>query len=133
MRSRRDRRVWRVRGDRGSAVVEFAVVVPMLVLLLLAVVQVGLALHVRSTLQSAAAEGARVAAVSGGDPAVARARVGSALAASFADGVVESVSVTPVRASGLAVVEVEIRARLPLVGLLGPAVLVVRGHATAEP
>ena len=29
--------------------------------------------------------------------------------------------------------EVEIRARLPLVGLLGPSLLVVRGHAMAEP
>jgi Flp pilus assembly protein TadG len=114
-------------------VVEFAVVVPLLLLLLLAVVQVGLALHVRSTLRSAAAEGARVAAVSGGDPAVAERRVRQSLASSFADGVVESVSVRDVRTGGLVTVEVDITARLPLVGLLGPAVLVVRGHALAEP
>jgi Flp pilus assembly protein TadG len=119
--------------DDGSAVVEFAVVVPLLVLLLLAVFQVGLALHVRSTLQSAAAEGARVAAVSGGSPDLARQRVERSLADSFADGVVESVSARPVRSGSLAAVEVEIRARLPLVGLLGPPVLVVQGHAMAEP
>ena len=112
---------------------EFTVVVPLLVLLVLVVVQVGLALHVRSTLQSAAAEGARVAAVSVGDASVAERRVRQALAASLADGVVESVAVTPVRARGLATIEVEIRARLPLVGLLGPAALVVRGRALAEP
>ncbi len=123
----------RPRRDRGSAVVEFAVVVPLLVLLLLAVVQVGLALHVRATLQSAAAEGARVAAVSGGGPDLARRRIEDALGDSFADGVVESVSARAVRRSGLTVTEVEIRARLPLVGLLGPSVLVVQGHATAEP
>lgn len=123
----------RARHDDGSAVVEFAVVVPLLVLLLLAVVQVGIALHVRATLQSAAAEGARVAAVSGGGPELARRRIEDALSDSFADGVVESVSARAVRRSGLAVTEVEIRARLPLVGLLGPSVLVVQGHAMAEP
>ncbi len=123
----------RLRRDDGSAVVEFAVVVPLLVLLLLAVVQVGLALQVRSTLQSAAAEGARVAAVSGGDPALARRRIEDALSQSFADGVVESVSARPVRRLGVVAMEVEIRARLPLVGLLGPSVLVVTGHALAEP
>ncbi len=113
--------------------VEFAVVVPLLVLLVLAVVQLGLALHVRSTLQSAAAEGARVASVSGGDPELARRRIEQSLAQSFADGVVESVSVRSVRSGGLAATEVEIRARLPLVGLLGPAALVVRGHSLDEP
>lgn len=113
--------------------VEFAVIVPLLVLLVLAVVQVGLALHVRSTLQSAAAEGARVAAVSSGGPDLARRRVADALSDSFADGVVESVSARSVRRSGLEVTEVEIRARLPLVGLLGPSLLVVQGHAMAEP
>ena len=123
----------RLRRDDGSAVVEFAVVVPLLVLLLLAVVQVGLALHVRSTLQSAAAEGARVAAVSGGDPALARRRIEDALSQSFADGVVESVSARPVREAGVVAIEVEVRARLPLIGLLGPSALVVTGHALAEP
>jgi hypothetical protein len=30
------------------------------------------------------------------------------------------------------VVEVEVRARLPIVGLLGPTALVVQGHALVE-
>lgn len=118
--------------ERGSAVVEFVVVVPLLVLLVLAVVQIALALHVRSTLVSAAAEGARVAAVSGSDPAVGVRRTRTALAATVADGVVESVSARAVRISGVATVEVEVRARLPVVGLLGPSALVVRGHAISE-
>jgi Flp pilus assembly protein TadG len=120
------------RGDDGSAVVEFVVVVPLLVLLLLAVVQVGLALHVRSTLVSAAAEGARVAAVAGGDRAVAERRTREALASTLADGVVESVSARRRTVGGVAAIELEIRARLPLVGLLGPTSLVVQGHAVAE-
>jgi hypothetical protein len=120
------------RRDDGSAVVEFVVVVPLLVLLLLAVVQVGLALHVRSTLVSAAAEGARVAAVAGGDNGVAVRRTREALEATLADGVVESVTSRRRTVSGVASIELEIRARLPLVGLLGPTALVVQGHAVAE-
>ena len=120
------------RPDDGSAVVEFVVVVPLLVLLLLAVVQVGLALHVRSTLVSAAAEGARVAAVAGGDNGVAVRRTREALEATLADGVVESVTSRRRTVSGVASIELEIRARLPLVGLLGPTALVVQGHAVAE-
>jgi Flp pilus assembly protein TadG len=120
------------RGDRGSAVVEFAVVVPLLVLIALAVVQVGLALHVRATLQSAAAEGARVAAVSGADTAVGVVRTRAAIASSVADGVVEDVTASRVTVRGVATVVVVVRARLPLVGLLGPTALVVQGHALVE-
>lgn len=122
----------RLRRDEGSAVVEFVVVVPLLVLLLLAVVQVGLALHVRSTLVSAAAEGARVAAVAGGDSGVAVRRTREALDSSVADGVVESVTARRRTVGGVASIELEIHARLPLVGLLGPTALVVQGHAVAE-
>ena len=71
----------------SAACREADTVVPLFVLVVLAVVQVGLALHVRSTLASAAAEGARVAAVSGGDTAAGVARTRSALATSLADGV----------------------------------------------
>jgi len=113
-------------------VVEFVVVVPLLLLLVLGVLQVGLALHVRATVTAAAAEGARAAALAGGDASVARARIEDALSTSLASGVVESVSVTRVRRDGLAVVEVRVSARLPLVGLLGPTALDVQGHALVE-
>ena len=116
--------------DRGSAVVEFAVVVPLLVLVVLAVVQVGLALHVRATIQSAAAEGARVAAISRTATGVARTR--AVLATSIADGVVEDVTASSVTVRGVATVVVVVHARLPLVGLLGPTALVVQGHALLE-
>lgn len=118
------------RPDSGSAVVEFVVVVPVLLLVVLAVVQIGLALHVRATLASAAAEGARVAAVSGADAGVRRTR--EVLATTVADGVVESVTARATTTGGLSAVDVEIRARLPLVGLLGPEALVVHGHALVE-
>jgi Flp pilus assembly protein TadG len=120
------------RDESGSAVVEFAVVIPMLMLVVLGVLQVGLALHVRSTITSAAAEGARVAAVSGGDTEAGVRRTRQALSASLADGVVESVTARRTASGGVATVDVEVRARLPLVGLLGPSTLVVHGHALAE-
>jgi Flp pilus assembly protein TadG len=124
--------VQRRRDVRGSAVVEFALVVPMLMLVVLGVLQVGLALHVRSTIVSAAAEGARVAAVSGGDTEAGVRRTRQALSASLAEGVVDSVVARRTASGGVATVDVEVRARLPLVGLLGPSTLVVHGHALAE-
>jgi len=105
----------------------------MLVLLVLAVVQVTLALYVRSTITSAAAEGARVAATSPGASVVAVRRTRDVLGSTLADGVVESVVARPARVRGIETVEVEVRARLPLVGLLGPSMLVIRGHALQEP
>jgi Flp pilus assembly protein TadG len=122
----------RPRGDDGSAVVEFVVVVPMLMLLVLATAQVALALHVRSTVTSAAAEGARVAAAAGADPVLARRRIASALAGSLAQGVVDSVTVRRVVRGGIAMVQVEVVSTLPLVGLLGPTSMVVQGHAVSE-
>lgn len=105
-------------------------VVPLLVLVVLAVVQVGLALHVRATIQSAAAEGARVAAISG--PATGVARTRSVLATSIAGGVAEDVTASTVTVRGVATVVVVVHARLPLVGLPGPTSLVVQGHALVE-
>ena len=70
----------RLRGDRGSAVVEFALVTPLLLLVALAVLQVTLALHVRSTLTAAAAEGARAGALAGAGLGVAESRTRDVLA-----------------------------------------------------
>ena len=106
--------------------------IPLLLVVVLAVVQVGLAVFVRATLASAAAEGARVAAVSGGDAGAGTRRTRAALDASLAEGVVESVATTSTTRAGMKVVDVEVRARLPLVGMLGPSVLVVHGHALEE-
>ena len=56
--------------DRGSAVVEFALVVPLVLLLLLGVVEVGLVARGQLMVISAAREGAREAAATP-DPAAA--------------------------------------------------------------
>ena len=57
------------RGQRGSAVVDFVLVLAVLVPLFLGILQVGLVLLVRNTLAAAASEGARYAAVQGRGPA----------------------------------------------------------------
>jgi Flp pilus assembly protein TadG len=56
---RSDRRV----GERGSAVVEFALVLPLLLLLVVAIVQVGVLVRARLILEQSARAGAREAAV----------------------------------------------------------------------
>ncbi len=53
----------RRRRDDGAAAVEFALVVPLLVLLLFGIISYGVMLSLRQTISQAAAEGARAAAV----------------------------------------------------------------------
>ncbi len=60
----------RTRSDHGSAVVEFALVLPIVLLVLLALVQVGVLAADRLLLSQAARAGARQAAVDASDDAV---------------------------------------------------------------
>ena len=119
--------------ESGSAVVDFVLVGVLLTFLFLAIVQLALALHVRNTLIASAAEGARYAANADRTPAdgveMTRAVIHEALADSFA----QDISAGLETVDGVATVYVEVRATLPVVGLLGPArALVVRGHAIEE-
>ena len=119
--------------DDGSAVVEFTLVGVLLTVLFLGVLQLGLALHVRNTLTASAAEGARYAANADREPAdgvaVTRQLIRDSLADSFARDVTSGTETV----DGVPTVFVEVRARLPLVGLLGPPRgIVVRGHALKE-
>ncbi|MEZ5117110.1 MAG: TadE/TadG family type IV pilus assembly protein [Candidatus Nanopelagicales bacterium] len=118
--------------DRGSAALEFALVAPLVLLLGLAVVQVGLALHVRTTLTAAAAEGARVGALADRGPAAGAARTRAVLSDNLAGDVVESVTAGYETSGGVPVVAVRVRARLPLLGLLGPTATEVTGRAMRE-
>lgn len=119
--------------DTGAAVVEFALVVVLLVVLFLGILQLALALHIRNTLVASAAEGARYGALADRNPdqGAERARdlIRTALGARFAAEVNAGSSVV----DGLPVVVVEVRAPLPLLGPIGPdELLVVRGHALDE-
>jgi len=122
-----------VRDDRGSAVVDFVLVSVLLVTLFLGVVQLGVVLHVRNTLVAAAAEGARYGANADRGPDDAADRTRELAAQSLGEGLVQEVSAGFEDVGGSRTVVVEVRARLPLVGLLGPgSTLVVRGHAWDE-
>jgi Flp pilus assembly protein TadG len=67
--------MWRrLTGQRGAAAVEFAFIVPLLVVLVLGIAEFGHAFQVQGTLSAAAREGARVMALQN-DPAAARTAV----------------------------------------------------------
>lgn len=121
------------RGERGSAVVDFVLVLVVLIPLVLGILQLALVLHVRNTLTSAASEGARYAATYDRAPAdgvvATRREISTALAARFA----QEVSAEPVSIHGAPGVRVTVRAVVPPLGLWGPGVpLTVRGHAIEE-
>ena len=111
---------------------EFTLVAPLVLLLCLAIVQVALTVHVRSTLTSAAAEGARAAALAGADPLAGVRRTEALLANTLSEDVVRDVVARGDTVGTLPVMVVRIHAVLPLVGLLGPDVLTVEGRAVRE-
>lgn len=120
-------------GERGSAVAEFVLVAALVLALFLGVVQVALALHVRSLVVDAAAEGARIAARADRDLADGAQRTRALLTASLSESYARDVTVRTTTLDGLPVVEVTVRAPLPVVGILGPSGgLTARGHALRE-
>ena len=123
--------------DAGAAVVDFALVGSLVTLLFVSVLQVALVVHVRNTLIDCAAEGARWGARAdrSASDAVGRTRdlVASELSAGYAARLAGRVNATEVDRDGVRVVQVSIRAPLPVLGLIGPAgALTVRGHAFDE-
>jgi Flp pilus assembly protein TadG len=119
-------------GDRGSAVVDFVLVAPILIVVALAVLQVILVMHVRTVLTSAAAEGARAAALAGADENAGQRRAEAIIAETIASASVDSIDVRREVRGGVPVVALDIDARLPLLGLLGPTVIHVEGHSLQE-
>jgi Flp pilus assembly protein TadG len=123
----------RARGQRGAAVVDFVLVLVVVLPLFLGVVQLGLVLHVRNTLVSAASEGARYAATADRPLSSAvtktRQQISTAIAGRFA----ERVTAAPAVVRGAPGVQVRVVAEVPALGLWGPAVrLVATGHAVEE-
>jgi Flp pilus assembly protein TadG len=109
------------RDETGSAVVEFALVLPLLLLVALALVQVTVVGRDRLLLQHAARAGAREAAVDADDAAVRQAVLDAAVPLDPA-----GVSVTVERAGGfgqpvLVRVAFDVPVAMPLAGWLLPA------------
>lgn len=123
---------WDVRPiEAGSAPADFVLVGSFLTVLFLAIVQLTLVLHVRNTLVDAASSGARYGALadrglsdaSGRAAELARAALGPAFGSDVA-------AARATTADGSSLLEVRVRAPLPLVGFVGPpGVLEVSGHA----
>ncbi len=123
----------RDRSEQGAAVVDFALVSLVLVPLVLGLVQVGLVLHVRNTLVSAATEGARYGATVDRSPRDAVARTRQQISGAVADRFAQRVTARRSSAGGVPTVVVEVRAEVPPLGLWGPPVhLDVQGHGVQE-
>lgn len=124
----------RRRGDeRGSAVVDFVLVMLVLIPVFLGVLQVALVLHVRNTLASAAAEGARYAATYDRGPADGAGRTRDQIEGAISGRFARDVSVEPTTIDGAPGVRVVVRAVVPALGIGGPGVhLEVSGSAIEE-
>ena len=119
--------------DAGSATVEFVLVSVLTLAIFLSVLQVGVAVHVRTTLVAAAAEGARFGAASGRSPDDAVARTADVITTSLSPTYARQVTAGYERVEGVPTVVVRVTAPLPVLGLAGPTDdLVVEAHALAE-
>ncbi len=119
--------------EAGSAVVEFSLISALLITLFLAVIQLGVAMHVRNTLVAAASDGARYGADANRTPADAVRRTRELIGTSLSTSYPAEVTAEYVTTDGVPTVEVQVRASFPVVGFAGPSGgLVVTGHAWAE-
>ena len=122
------------RDERGSAVVDFVLVMIILVPLFLGILQVALVLHVRNTLTAAASDGARYGATRGHTPSDAIDRTRQQIAGALSGRFTERLSADVEDVDGTPMVVVRAEADVPALGLWGPAVhLEVAGHAVQEP
>jgi Flp pilus assembly protein TadG len=123
----------RVRGERGSAVVDFVLVSTLVVPLFLGILQVGLFLYVRNTVTAAASEGAHYAAVLNRSPADGEARTRELISGVVRDQLIDGVSADETDVDGQPGVEVAVHAHMPPLGLWGPGMsFTVEGHAVKE-
>ena len=120
-------------GEQGSAPAEFVMVGALLTVLVLAVLQLGLALHVRNTVLDAAAEGARYASLAGAGLEDGAERTRRLIATALGDGYAVEVRAGTADWQGVPVAEVTVTAPLPVLGLVGvERGLEVAGHAPME-
>jgi hypothetical protein len=123
----------RRRWEGGAAVADFVLVSVLVIVLFLAVVQLGLALFTRNVLISCASEGARYGARADAVPGQGTARTEALIRSSLSPGYARSVTTSEKVVAGVRVVEVRVVAPLPVIGLLGPeGSLDVSGRAFAE-
>jgi Flp pilus assembly protein TadG len=119
--------------ESGSAVVEFVFVGILLTFLTLGVLQLGLALHVRNTIQDAASEGARWGALIDSTPADGVQRTKELITTAVGEQYAKDISVASQQWMGAPATVIIVKAPLPIIGLWGPATsMEVSGHAATE-
>lgn len=119
--------------EEGSTVVEFVFVSSLLLFLVLGVLQLALVLHVRNTVQDAAAEGARWAALADSSLSAGHDRTRDLIETAVGEQYAQDVRVEYEMWLGHPAIIVTVRAPLPLLGLWGPPQsLEVSGHAARE-
>jgi Flp pilus assembly protein TadG len=109
------------RDDTGSATIELAVLMPVVLALIFLIVQGGVLFHTRNVAALAARDGLRAATTWGGTPAAGETRARSALAATAGDWLTVT-TVTATRTDTTATVTVTGRALSLLPGIPGPTI-----------
>lgn len=121
------------RSQRGSAIADFALVSVVLVPLFFGVLQLALIWHVRTTLTSAASEGAHYGATYSRTADDGGRRTSDVIDDVFGRRLSATVSAHETSIDGQAAVEVAVKADVPVLGFWGPTVTVeVSGHAVKE-
>lgn len=119
--------------ETGSAVVEFVFVGILLTFLILGVLQLGLALHVRNTIQDAASEGARWGALIDSTPTEGVQRTKELITTAVGGQYAQDITVSSQQWMGAPATVITVKAPLPMIGLWGPATsMEVNGHAATE-
>ncbi|MGW9404579.1 TadE family protein [Arthrobacter sp. NPDC055585] len=117
-------------GDEGSAVVDFVLVGALLTILVLAVIQLAVVLHVRNTLIDAASSGARYGTLADRNPEDGVERTRQLISGSLNAGFAQDISHDRTSQAGSSMLKVTVRAPLPVIGLIGPqGGMEVTGHA----
>jgi Flp pilus assembly protein TadG len=120
-------------GERGSAAVDFVLVGALVTVLVAGVLQLALGLHVRATLIDCAAEGARFGALLSSSPEQGAQRARELIAGALSPAYARDVEPALTSVGGVPVLEVRVRAPLPVLGLLGPSGFIdVAGRSVVE-
>ena len=106
--------------ERGAAIADFTMVSVLVVVLFVAVVQLGLALYTRNLLVSCASEGARLGARADAAAGQGVSRTQSLLTQSLSPSYARHVTSRETTVDGVRVVEVRVVAPVPVLGLIGP-------------
>ena len=102
-----------LRGERGASAVEFGLIVPILLILVLGIIEFGHAFQVQGTLSSAAREGARAMALRN-DPAQARDAVQEAAGSLDPDITDDQISIDPAACPVAGGTDVELTITYPM-------------------